>query len=165
MHAYGSRRVRFNVRLRDNLCLYSLDFRPFLIQLLRMSDGQPHPSAFSPTIEPPDSWKTWTKRVAQVQLTSSRLAVTFLTSSDVPRFVVWDWKTGVKHVVSSDQLHCYQGDRESLYRMSCIACKVFSSLMSTEYSEFPKLWTLIHGRWSLYWTPLLQLRTPRDQGR
>ena len=82
-----------------------------------MSDGQPHPSAFVPTIGPPDHWQAWTNVVIEVQLTSSRLAVTILTFISNPprisRFVVWDWKTGIKFVVSSSRVHWYQDSHKS----------------------------------------------------
>ena len=51
-----------------------------------MSDGQPHPSAFVPTIGLPGHWQAWTDVVIEVQLTSSRLAITILTFiSNPPR--------------------------------------------------------------------------------
>lgn len=89
--------------------LYSCDFRSFTIQLLRMSDGQPHPSASAPVINGPDYGKEWVAGEMQVQLTRSRLAVTVMTLIDlpprVPRLIVWDWKTGVKYVVSGNRVH------------------------------------------------------------
>ena len=88
---------------KSGLC--GCDPRSFTIQLLRMSDGQPHPSASSSILNGRDYGRDWMADVVQVQLTRSRLAVTVLTFVDEPprvsHFIVWDWKTGVKYAVSS----------------------------------------------------------------
>lgn len=77
-----------------------------------MSDGQPHPSAFAPVINGPDYGGKWMVRDFQIQVTSSRLALTvpILVEYDSPGFphlIVWDWKTGVRYVVSSNHVHWY----------------------------------------------------------
>jgi hypothetical protein len=93
--------------------------RSFAVQLLRMSDGQPHPNASIPILNGPKFWLQSAFSHMRVRLTCSRIAVTapMLTvpcpSSDrVPRLIVWDWKTGVMHVVST-QVNWRWNDRES----------------------------------------------------
>lgn len=93
------------------------DSRSFIICLLRMSDGQPHPSASVPIITGPDYGRGWSiGQTVDIEATSSRLAVvvptTMLTTTDfgtsighIPHLFVWDWKTGTKYVVSGFELH------------------------------------------------------------
>ena len=76
-----------------------------------MSDGQPHPNASVPVIDGPDyGHEGWFNHISDVKVTSSRLAMTaqilpeiFNYNQLTPHFLVWDWKTGVKCVVSGYQ--------------------------------------------------------------
>ena len=75
-----------------------------------MSDGKPHPDASVPTINGPgyqyeQEWSVY--QIGQAKVTSSRVAITVSIKSGAPslhelppHFLVWDWKTGVKYVVS-----------------------------------------------------------------
>lgn len=94
-----------------------MDSRAFTIHLLRMSDGQPHPSASVPIINGPDCLCEWPfNRTADIKVTSSRLAIVVLmkitrenAGPDTPighvfRLFVWDWKTGIKYLVSGFEL-------------------------------------------------------------
>lgn len=82
------------------------------MELLRMSDEQPHPSVSAPMSDIPYYERERTVRDMRIQVTCSRLALTVLIfgGSDGPfgpRFVVWDWKTGVKYVVGNNKIHWY----------------------------------------------------------
>ena len=90
-------------------CFYAFKFyRSFTMQLRRMSDGQVHPSALVPIINGPEYGRDESVRSIKIKITSSRLAVAVLASrllflrnpGPVFHFIVWDWRTGVKHVVS-----------------------------------------------------------------
>ena len=170
MFACGSRKVCVNLGVRDTLGLRNCDSRSFAIQLLRMSDGQPHPSASAPSINGPryKYGREWVVDEIQVQLTCSRLAVTvqIFAKPRVPHFIVWDWKTGVKYVVSSDQVCCTGATmNHSPCRIFCAVRKLFNSLMSTGYLGCQNLRTPVHGGRSHCWIPLFPLRIPGNRGR
>ena len=79
-----------------------------------MSDGKPHPDASVPTINGPgyqyeQEWSVY--QIGQAKVTSSRVAITVSIKSGTPslhelppHFLVWDWKTGVKYVVSGTEI-------------------------------------------------------------
>ena len=84
-----------------------------------MSDGQPHPSASVPVINGPDYGRGFSVTEIGAQLTRSRLAVVVQIRPGywpprVLHFVVWDWKTGVKYVVSRNQIRRYLDGCKSL---------------------------------------------------
>jgi len=123
-----------------------------MIKLLQMSDGQPHPSVSGPLVDMPYYERDWTWRAndIKIQATCSRLALTvpiFVRSGAprAPHFIVWDWKTGVKYVVSSDQVRIRTSINRSFCRTSCVVRSPLNSLMSAGYLGCQMKWALTGG--------------------
>ena len=74
-----------------------------------MSDGQPHPDASIPIINGPGyqyEQARSVRRIVEVKVTASRLVtMVSIEPLSAAHFLVWDWKTGVKYVVSGTKIH------------------------------------------------------------
>jgi len=71
-----------------------------------MDDGQPHPEASDPIITGPVFSPGVHTVGGEVQLTGCRLAARVVVPLEPEHLIVWDWKTGEKHMVRPSNYSC-----------------------------------------------------------
>ena len=69
-----------------------------------MNDGRPHPEAADSIITGPVFSPGAHTVGGEIQLTGCRLAARVVVPLEPQHLIVWDWKTGEKHMVRSSDL-------------------------------------------------------------